>query len=141
MPRKVYHKSIAEMRRGPAIHPSSIMYTTTCIPPPVCNAAPVCNTVSCNEPVIYPSQQPCMVKRCSTIECVHAPYCCPQYRNMSFWCEYCMSRYMFPEHYRTTCHQVVPSYTPAYHHTQIVCPPPNPPQRCYAPSFDRCSNL
>lgn len=29
--------------------------------------------------------------------CVHAPYCCANYRAQPFWCELCTTRLLFPE--------------------------------------------
>lgn len=117
--KRVYHKSISEMRRGsvPMLHPGQCvpMCTPTSCTPSSCapssctpSCLPVCETTNC---IPHHPRSRCH----SHMSCVHAPYYCAQYRNMSFWCEYCMSRYMFPEHYP------VP-----------VCTPP-PPPICYAP--------
>ena len=35
--------------------------------------------------------------------CRHAPYNCRQHRNISYWCDVCMSEYMFPEHGGAVC--------------------------------------
>lgn len=155
-PKRVFHKSIAEMRRGstPMLHPepcppictrnhyAMTSCTSSCVPPN-CSHSPCmssCNTSMCDSGNCVPDVRVHCRPRMS---CVHAPYYCTQYRNMSFWCEYCMSRYMFPEHYPTpTCPPPPPiCYTP-HHHISSYLPQPTvcvpreescsrPVQTCY----------
>ena len=54
-----------------------------------------CSTLSCN----FPGVNVPIHKSSSITNCRYSPYYCFNYRNVSLWCEYCMSRRMFPEHY------------------------------------------
>ena len=125
----VYHKSRAEMRRG-----------QQCLPEEYCDHIPLPNhpQIPCPAPYV----------RCRN-SCIHAPYYCFRYRNMSFWCEYCMSRYMFPEHY---VDQIPPpqycvpsSYYPPNHLGNPpvqVCQPTcyYPQQTCSRPQYNEGSS-
>ena len=55
----------------------------------------MCSTLSCN----FPGVNVPIHRSSSITNCRYSPYYCFNYRNVSLWCEYCMSRRMFPEHY------------------------------------------
>jgi hypothetical protein len=88
--------------------------------------------------------------------CRHEPYNCRQYRNISYWCDVCMSEYMFPEHAVAVCPPCVQQATcpsacvpvyqpmvPMYPTTcATTCAPPNcapiqTPSTCALPYYLR----
>lgn len=87
--------------------------------------------------------------------CIYHPYECVSHRSRSFWCEFCMSRFMFPELYPCAPPPIppppcflTPNYPPAACASYCLpaCPPPpsccpaTPPQ-CppRAPSNGMCA--
>jgi hypothetical protein len=66
----------------------------------------------------------------SILNCRYSPYYCFSYRNVSLWCEYCMSRRMFPEHYPYDPRFFTnnpPLCSDLYINGQYVMPPRIPP--------------
>jgi len=61
-----------------------------------CNNNPCNNSQSNNNPCNIRNNMSCDM---SINYCKYSPYTCINYRNMSLWCENCMSRRLFPENY------------------------------------------
>ena len=119
-PKRVYFRSIAEMRQNHA--------------PPICTPPTPSICTPPTPPICMPHTPPnCMPLENVQIICRHAPYCCPQFRNISFWCEYCMSRYMFPEHYHTPPTQICRSSYPTCS-SPLICTPQTTYQPCLPPT-------
>lgn len=117
MSRKVYHKSKSDMRgTQPSFYgvSSCQINSQTCAPQYAPQYAPQCAPQCAPQgtPQCAPQCTPqctstntictsCTFNPCNpNIMCkYYAPNYCFNYRNVSLWCEYCMSRRMFPEHY------------------------------------------
>lgn len=103
MTRKVFHKTKSEMRgTQPSFYSEphqsfsgmctqqNVVHASSCNPcPPPCTPCNPCT----------PPCTPCKPPYYANIMCSYAPYYCFNYRNVSLWCQHCMSRRMFPEHY------------------------------------------
>jgi len=97
---KIYHKKKSEMRGEQPkyyLHPNACNVSNACNVPNACSVPNACNRTTCNVPIINTTNTVNMAH--SILNCRYAPYYCFNYRNVSLWCEYCMSRRMFPEHY------------------------------------------
>ena len=107
------------------VQPAPVMQCVQqCVQQPV-QPAPV---MPCVQPPHVMSCTPCVSQNlCQTmVQCKYAPYYCFSYRNVSLWCEYCMSRRMFPEHYPYDARYFIPGPPPCsdvYYNGQYIMPP------------------
>ena len=124
-------KSRAEMRRNVCTSSTSCFLPSSLPTPPCsvpqcslpapcsvsqCSLPTPCSVPHCSLPTPSCSQSPpvCVVPSSASVQmqmcCAHAPYNCVTHRQRPYWCNYCVSTFLFPELYNNCTLSSAPSY-------------------------------